>query len=288
MYGENDWRDYLFLKHSWGKDPDDKAKEKKYNHEYWEEHKEEIMKKRHDRDGYDEAKKAHDSARKKNGEKDYEGKEITDEASMDERLKEELEYIQKMIEQNGGYSEGDMANITKHNEYIMANLTELVKQAKADAGNMDASQKAELFKSITQQMNKAHELILDTSSQTSKDYLSNIGIKGTGTSKSSGGGGSSSKSSSSESEEKKEESKSSGSSGGSSRSPAENKYNYERQRATAKVEEMIDKGNTRVLESEEAFKSAMQRNGFSKDQNGDPVSDDEYRRLYRMVKSENR
>lgn len=287
MYSNNDWRNYLFLRHSWGKDPEDKAKEKKYNHEYWEEHKEEIMKKRQDRDGYDEAKKKHDEARKANGEKDYEGKEITDEESMDARLAEELEYIKKMIEANGGYSEGDMANITKHNEYIMANLTELVKQAKSDASSMDAGQKAELFKKINEQMNKAHEMILDTSSQTSKDYLSSMGIHGSGTSKSSGGGSGSKSSSSSSQEEKKEESKSSGSSSRAS-SAAENKYNYERQRATAKVEQMIDRGNTEVLESEESFKSAMQKNGFSKDTNGDPVSDDEYRRLYKMVKSENR
>ena len=139
MYSNNDWRDYLSLRHSWGKDPDDKAKEKKYNHEYWEEHKKEIMAKRKDREGYDSSKKKHDEARKKNNEKDYEGKDITDEASMDERLNEELEYIKKMIEANGGYSEGDMANITKHNEYIMANLTELVKQAKAAGETAEVS-----------------------------------------------------------------------------------------------------------------------------------------------------
>ena len=280
MYSENDWRDYLA--HSWGKKPEQKAAEKKYNHEYWEEHKEEIMEKRRDRDGYDEAKKKHDEARKANGEKDYEGKEITDEDSMDARLAEELEYIKKMIEANGGYSEGDMANITKHNEYIMANLTDLVKQAKADASGMDAEQKAELFKKINEQMNKAHELILDTSSKTSQDYLSNIGIKGNGTSKSSGGGSSRSSSSSEEKSEEPESKSSNGGSGSKRTGPEENRYNFERSRAVREIEKDIRRGDSSALDSDEAFEKAARSKGFKAD---DP---DEYRRMRRMMRSEDR
>lgn len=37
MYGNNDWRDYLA--HSWGKKPEQKAREKAYNHEYYQQHK---------------------------------------------------------------------------------------------------------------------------------------------------------------------------------------------------------------------------------------------------------
>lgn len=37
VYGNNDWRDYLA--HSWGKKPEQKAKEKAYNAEYYRQHK---------------------------------------------------------------------------------------------------------------------------------------------------------------------------------------------------------------------------------------------------------
>lgn len=43
-YGNNDWRDYLA--HSWGKKPEQKAREKEYNAWYYKTHKEEIMRKR--------------------------------------------------------------------------------------------------------------------------------------------------------------------------------------------------------------------------------------------------
>lgn len=41
-YGNNDWRDYV-LAHSWGKRPEQKKREKEYNSEYYQEHKEEIL-----------------------------------------------------------------------------------------------------------------------------------------------------------------------------------------------------------------------------------------------------
>ena len=46
----NDWRDYEprndALAHSWGTSPKQKAKEKAYNHEYWENNKDRILRKR--------------------------------------------------------------------------------------------------------------------------------------------------------------------------------------------------------------------------------------------------
>ena len=47
-YGENDWRNYSedSLEHSWGKKPEQKQREREYNHEYWEAHKDEILARR--------------------------------------------------------------------------------------------------------------------------------------------------------------------------------------------------------------------------------------------------
>lgn len=47
-YSENDWRNYSedSLEHGWGTSPEQKKREREYNHEYWEAHKDEILARR--------------------------------------------------------------------------------------------------------------------------------------------------------------------------------------------------------------------------------------------------
>ena len=204
MYGNNDWRDYLA--HSWGTSPKQKAREKEYNHEYWEKNKEEIMKKRRQRLGQEERDPENDfeinrnilqDRRWANGEDDFKGSTIDSAESLEKRLQEEMDHIKKMIEANekaGGYADGDLANIRKHNEMILENLQKLAEQAKGEAGNYSPEQQKEFYSKINDQFNKAHELILDTGKKSSNEYLSNIGIQRT----SGGNSGSDSSKSSSE------------------------------------------------------------------------------------------
>ena len=212
MYSQNDWRDYLA--HSWGTTPKQKVREKEYNHWYWEEHKEEIMKKRRQRLGQTERDPENDyeinrnilqDRRWENGEDDFKGSTIDSAESLDKRLQEEIDHIKKMIEANekaGGYADGDMANIKKHNEMILENLQKLAAQAKSEAGSYSGDQQKDFFSKINDQFNKAHELILDTGKKSTNEYLDNIGVKRT-----SSGSSSSSNSSSKKSDEKKDDKK---------------------------------------------------------------------------------
>lgn len=202
MYGNNDWRDYLA--HSWGTSPKQKAREKEYNHEYWEKNKEEIMAKRRKRLGQEERDPENDyeinrnilqDRRWANGEDDFKGSTIDSKESLEKRLQEEIDHIKKLIaanEQAGGYADGDMANIKKHNEMILENLTKLAEQAKGEADSYSGDQQKEFFSKINDQFNKAHELILDTGKKSTNEYLSNIGVNRTSSNSSSGSNSSSS------------------------------------------------------------------------------------------------
>lgn len=196
MYSENDW--WSYLAHSWGNKPEQKAREKEYNHEYYERNKERIL-----------------AARKKFGDKDHKGKEFKTDDNLDERIVSEVEELEKLIEINadlGGYSDEQMENIRQHNQNIIDNikaLSEKVGSYMKDNPSMSEEQKKEMLASLREQIDKAKDLAIDLRKDSSKEYLN-------------GGGGSSSKrtkksssNSSSSSEEKKEENKNKSSSGGS-------------------------------------------------------------------------
>lgn len=191
-YGPNDWRSYLAhsleLKHSWGKKPEQKAKEKAYNHEYWEKNKERIM-----------------AQRKKHGDSNYsghsrvKGEEGTEYAGKDfVNISDEEGILLDLMKQNeamGGYDAAAMENIKQHNQNILKNITllsEKVSDYLADHPDFTEAQREEVFKSFQDQVNKAMDMAIDLRKDSSKGYLNDIGIKPNGSSgkKSSGGSGS--------------------------------------------------------------------------------------------------
>lgn len=196
-YTENDWWSFLShshemaLAHSWGTKPEQKAAEKAYNKEYYEKNKERIL-----------------AARKKHGDKAYEGRKIESQDDIKSRMDDETSDLEELMKKNaeaGGYSDEVMENIRKHNQNILDNikaLTEKVNGYINDNPNMSSEQKSELLKSLSDQINKAREQALDLSKESSHDYLKDLGAERSSSSSSSkksssGSSGSSSSKSSS-------------------------------------------------------------------------------------------
>lgn len=225
----NDWRTYLShsleLRHSWGKKPEQKAREKEYNHEYYEKNKERIL-----------------AARKKHGDTGYSGKYFKDDddsngggsASIDTEDKS-LEELMKLNDEMGGYDEEAMKNIRQHNQNILDNISALTKNVNdyiAAHPEMSAEQRKQVMDNYQSQVDKAMDLALDLRKDSTKEYLRSIGIVPNGSSgkKSSetSSSGSGSSGSSSKSEEKSSSSNKSSSSKEDDRpwwEKADDKYN---------------------------------------------------------------
>lgn len=173
-FGSNDWRDYVNrrneLRHSWGIKPEQKAKEKEYNHEYYEKHKEMILAKRK---SHGENSRSTDSSK------------IT---SSDEMTKfhegdiAQLEDLLKINEDLGGYPPEVMANIRQHNQNIIDNLTALNKHAEEYLSKNGLSDKdrSDFLASYTKQVDEAMDLMLDLRKQSSRDYIEELGFKSSG------------------------------------------------------------------------------------------------------------
>lgn len=224
----NDWRTFLAhsleLKHSWGKKPEQKAREKEYNHEYYEKNKERIL-----------------AARKKHGDSNYsgnstvEGDEGTEyEGNTYGNIGDEertLEELMKLNAEMGGYDEAAMENIRQHNENILKNISALeenVNEYIATHPDMSEEQKKQVFASYQDQVNKAMDLALDLRKDSTKEYLRSIGIVPNGSSDKKASSESSSGSSSSSSSSKSESSSSSSSSKKTSSSEEDNRPWWEK------------------------------------------------------------
>lgn len=176
-YSENDWWSFLAhshsasLTHSWGKKPEQKAAEKEYNHEYYEKNKEKIL-----------------AARKKHGDKDFEGRKIENQDDIKSRMDDETSELEELMKKNaeaGGYSDEVMENIRQHNQNILDNIKALTDKVNGyinDNPNMSDEQKSELLKSLQTQIDKAREQALDLSKESSHEYLKDLGAERSGSS----------------------------------------------------------------------------------------------------------
>ncbi len=172
-YPRNDWRTYLA--HSWGTSPDQKAKEKAYNHEYYEKHKQLL-----------------NSSRKKFGDKDTQRDAPV---SLEDALKRgdfDLDDIAKLMSMNeelGGYSPEVMANIKLHNQYIMDNIKNLQQQVQQYLNEKGASisdaERQQVLAQMNKEVNAAMDMVLDLRKDSTREYLAQLGAKPTSTPKSS-------------------------------------------------------------------------------------------------------
>lgn len=172
-YPRNDWRTYLA--HSWGTSPDQKAKEKAYNHEYYEKHKQLL-----------------NSSRKKFGDKDT---QRADPATLDDFWKYsegDIEDIASIMEINaklGGYSPEVMANIELHNKYIIENITNLQNQVEKyfneKGSSISDAEKQQVLAQMNKEISAAKDMMLDLRKDSTREYLAQLGAKPTSTPKSS-------------------------------------------------------------------------------------------------------
>lgn len=162
-YSRNDWRDYLA--HSWGTSPDQKAKEKAYNHEYYEKHKQLL-----------------NSSRKKFGDKDT---QRADPASLEDfwRYSEgDIEDIASIMDINarlGGYSPEVMANIELHNKYIIENITNLQNQVekyfKEKGASLSDGERQQVLAQMNKEISAAKDMMLDLRKDSTREYLAQLG-----------------------------------------------------------------------------------------------------------------
>lgn len=158
-FSPNDW--WSYLRHSWGTKPEQKAREKEYNHEYWEKNKERIM-----------------EVRRRHGDKAHKGEEIKTSDNLNDRIASESGELEDLIKINaemGGYSDEVMENIRQHNQNIIDNikaLTDKVNSYINDNPDMPEDQKKELLASLREQIDKAMDMAIDLRKESSRDYLS--------------------------------------------------------------------------------------------------------------------
>lgn len=181
MYSENDWRSYsearsgFMLAHSWGKKPEQKAREKEYNHDYYERNKELIL-----------------ARRKKHGDKDHTSKAIKDEDDSDQRAKDNQTEVEELIRINaeiGGYPPEVMENIKKHNQNIIDNINAITKHVndylRANAGKLSSDEITKIRANLQSQVDKQRDMMLDLRKESTRGYLEDLGYKSSGGKKSS-------------------------------------------------------------------------------------------------------
>ena len=181
LYSNNDWRDYL--QHNWGNSPKMKKAEKEYNAKYYQEHKDEILKNRREKNA---------SREEFDDQSDYKfrGREINSEDDLHKRASEEEDEAARLIEENekiGGYSEEVMKNIREHNEQVKKNIEELTSTVNDYINShpeLSEEQRKSLTDSLTKQLDRAHTQMIDLKSKSGKDYVNGL-LKGNKSSKAS-------------------------------------------------------------------------------------------------------
>lgn len=255
-YGHNDWRDYLM--HNWGTSPEMKQKEHDYNAKYYQEHKEEILKKLHERrrnDNFNQEMedKFHSESQGRDYNKyDWGGREFDKEYTAEGKRAELLRYANigafsdlsewegpddfaKRNNAHTEYSADVLKNIDQNNRNVYNNIKALAQNVEAyvkdHQNEMTTEQIGQLYQQLDQQISLEYNRYIDLDSAGGKAYVDDLlggaprssgGGSGSKSSGSSGGGGSSSSSNKASSNPSWYDPKSdlgvSGGGGGSSRS----------------------------------------------------------------------
>lgn len=181
IYSYNDWRDYLAhaderkSKYDWstGTNPPD------YNHDYYEEHKDEILRKRKNKRG---AVRDFDGAGVGYKAKTEDGSSYENDSDWSDELTSE-----------------EMRNIQAHNEQVEKNIAELTKTVNdyisANKGKLSNDQVAKLKKDLATQTEIAREQMISTKNSDDYNYIMGLRKKAGGSGRSSSSGGRSSSSS---------------------------------------------------------------------------------------------
>lgn len=180
VYGYNDWRDYQRLEHAWGTSPKMKAKEKAYNAEYYQEHRDEILaklkeKKRNSYD-YKDAESTDDYEMYDKQDKDTlldtaRNKGLTDSMSEMDVFADADEALK-----NANLPADVLENIRKNNENVRNNIAKLYETVEnyvaKNADKLSRDDIAKMYNDATKQASLELKRVIDVSSAEGKEYVS--------------------------------------------------------------------------------------------------------------------
>lgn len=198
LYSYNDWRDYL--QHSWGTSPKMKEAEKKYNAKYYQEHKEEILKKRQearrnsyedkegeesgwDYESHDGKKSRWDSEEYGNGDDAKKKAELLRLANDDAFTDSLTEYdvlndAEDNLKNSKDYPPDVLENIKKNNDSVRSNVENLMKTVqdyvKKNGDNLSSDQIAKLYKDMDNQVALEMKRVIDVGSKEGKAYVNGL------------------------------------------------------------------------------------------------------------------
>lgn len=197
MYSTNDWRDYL--QHNWGTSAKMKEAEKKYNAEYYQKHRDEILaerKKEARRNSYEneEGENGGWDYTKKDGasrswDKDYANDEekkkelmrLANEDAFTDTLTEHdvLNEAEDNLKKSKDYSPEVLENVRKNNQAVRDNITNLMKTVqdyvKKNGDKLSSDQIAKLYKDMDHQVSLEEKRVIDVGSKEGKAYINSLG-----------------------------------------------------------------------------------------------------------------
>lgn len=202
----NDYRDYL--SHNWGTSPKMKEAEKKYNAKYYQEHREEILKKRKEersRNSYKVNEEGWDYTK-------HDGKKTSwdsEEYGTDEKKKAELMRLANVNAFTDGLTEFDvfndaadslkgnkdyppevLKNIEENNANVRKNIENLMKTVeeyvKANGDKLSSDEIAKLYKDMDQQVELETKRVIDIGTKEGRAYVDDLLKEGGSGSSSSG------------------------------------------------------------------------------------------------------
>ena len=204
LYSYNDWRDYALIHERKSQWTDENGRNTPaYNHKYYEEHREEIIKrvtenrrnsvnnKDLEENGRDITKSKFGTAYADESEKRDYINSFTNGTHLSEYASEMDEDFADQNSKHTEYSKDVLENVRKNNENVMKNiknLTETVdKYLAANKGKLSQEQIAKLVKDTTQQIALEQKRLINLDSKEGKSYVDGL-LKGGGKSSKSSGG----------------------------------------------------------------------------------------------------
>lgn len=200
LYSYNDWRDYALIHERKSQWTDENGRNTPaYNHKYYEEHREEIIKRvtenrRNSVNNKDLEENGRDITKSKfgtayadeNEKRDYINS-FTNGTHLSEYASEMDEDFADQNSKHTEYSKDVLENVRKNNENVMKNiknLTETVdKYLAANKGKLSQEQIAKLVKDTTQQIALEQKRLINLDSKEGKSYVDGL-LKGGGKSSS--------------------------------------------------------------------------------------------------------
>lgn len=181
LYGYNDWRYYqgAALQHAWGTSPKMKALEKAYNHEYYEEHKEEILaklkEKRRNSYDYKDAESTDDYTTWDDQDKDTLVKTATDKGLTDSMSEMDVFADAEESLKNANLPPEVLENIRANNQAVKDNISKLFETVEdyvsKNADKLSDDDIRKMYNDASKQANLELKRVIDVGSAEGREYV---------------------------------------------------------------------------------------------------------------------